>query len=144
MSTLTYFLLDLTLLFLHRYDINPQVLDTISMDDRSAKMRKFDCLAACRDREWECGGVTLSSLADDTNCYLSSWSTIWDNSTLTEDSDYISYIMVLGDDFAYTNINDNMTNIRVGEFGFMNPVPPMKPPHPPGPWPGTYWAGLSK
>ena len=115
------------------------------MDDRSAKMRKFDCLAACRDREWECGGVTLSSLADDTNCYLSSWSTVWDNSTLTEDSDYISYIMVLGDNLAMYNTNYYpMTSNRVGEFGFMNPVPPVKPPHPPGPWYGAYWAGMMK
>ena len=117
------------------------------MNDRPPKMRKFDCMAACKDRVTECAGIKLALVEDDTNCYLASWSTTWVNSSsaTTPDTSYISYIMVSGDNLAMYNTNYYpMTSNRVGEFGFMNPTPPVKPPHPPGPWYGAYWAGMMK
>ena len=114
------------------------------MDDRPAKMRKFDCMAACRVRSMDCGGITLGS--DDTNCYLVSWDLLWgnDNSSTTEDADYITYRMWFESDFPYIYLDINPTSNRVGEFGFMNPVPPIKPPYPSGPHYGAYWTGLNK
>ena len=55
------------------------------MNDRPAKMRKFDCMTACKDRVTECAGIKLASGEDDTNCYLASWSTTWDNSSSTSE-----------------------------------------------------------
>ena len=86
------------------------------MNDRPAKMRKFDCMAACKDRVAECAGIKLASGEDDTNCYLASWSTTWDNSSTTM-ADNKSYIMVSGDNLAMYNTNYYpITCNRAGEF----------------------------
>ena len=52
--------------------------------------------------------------------------------------------MLFDVDFPYVHLEENPTNVRVGEFGFMNPVPLSKPPYPPGPWYEAYWAGMMK